>query len=114
MAVKQAPVGAHYGLRDWLAQRLTAAVMTAASLALAAALLVCRPSNFQEWHEFATAGWVRILLFGVVLALVWHAYIGARDIIMDYIKNDGLRLFKIAAAATYLLGCLIGAAWILL
>ncbi|MBE8157965.1 MAG: succinate dehydrogenase, hydrophobic membrane anchor protein, partial [Betaproteobacteria bacterium] len=28
--MKKIPVGAHYGLRDWVAQRATAAVMAAA------------------------------------------------------------------------------------
>ena len=33
---------------------------------------------------------VATLLFAVSLA--WHAWVGMRDILMDYIKPDGLRL----------------------
>jgi succinate dehydrogenase / fumarate reductase membrane anchor subunit len=33
---------------------------------------------------------IATLLFAVSLA--WHAWVGVRDIIMDYVKLDGLRL----------------------
>jgi succinate dehydrogenase / fumarate reductase membrane anchor subunit len=33
---------------------------------------------------------VATLLFAVSLA--WHAWVGVRDIFMDYVKPDGLRL----------------------
>ena len=111
---RKAPVGAHYGLRDWLAQRASAVVMLVAAVALFAALLACRPDNHAEWRAFVMTGWVRLLLMATVVALVWHAYIGARDIYMDYIKHDMLRLFKIFGILVYLLVCLLWAARILL
>ncbi len=112
--VKKPPVGAHYGLRDWIAQRVTAAFLIFACAVFAVALIVCKPSGFAEWRAFVFSGWTRVLLFGSVLALVWHAFIGARDILMDYIKHDMLRLFKTAGTVVYLLACLIWAAVILL
>ena len=33
---------------------------------------------------------VATLLF--VVSLAWHAWVGVRDILMDYVKPDGLRL----------------------
>lgn len=93
--VKRIPVGARYGLRDWLAQRVTAVVMTIAIVILGLALIVCRPADFESWREFVFTGWVRILLFLTVLSLAWHAFIGARDILMDYIKIDWFRLLKV-------------------
>ena len=112
--VKKPPVGAHYGLRDWLAQRITALVMVAAIIILAIALISQNPDSYQEWQAFMAAGWVRVLLFSTVLALVWHGFIGARDIFMDYLKHDGLRLFKTASTVVYLLICTVWAAKILL
>ena len=108
------PVGAHYGLRDWLAQRVTAVIMSVAILILAVALLVCRPDGFEAWRDFVLTGWVRLLLMLTIVSLVWHAFIGARDILMDYIKNDMFRLFKAVAVIVYLLVCLLWAAGILL
>lgn len=112
--VKKNPVGAHYGLRDWIAQRATAAVLVAAILIVGGALIICRPSGYEEWRAFMDAEWVRILLFTSVLAIVWHAFIGARDIFMDYLKHDGLRLFKTIGCVVYLVVCVVWAARILL
>lgn len=112
--VKPPPVGAHYGLRDWLVQRVTAAFLIVAIAAIVVALFAVRPHGFEAWREFILTGWVRVLLFGSVLAVVWHAYIGARDIIMDYIGSDMFRLLKTAGAFVYLVACLVWAAHILL
>lgn len=112
--VKKTPVGAHYGLNDWIAQRATAAVLLIAVAVLAAALLTCRPADYESWRAFVMTDWVRGLLLLSVLSLVWHAYIGARDIFMDYIKNTSLRLFKTVGMFVYLAACVVWAAIILL
>ena len=114
MAVKKPPVGAHYGLRDWVIQRATAALMILAFGILGAALIVCRPSGYDEWREFMGAGWIRLLVFFTVAAISWHGLIGARDIVMDYLKNDMLRLAKHVGIAAYFIVCTAWAAMILL
>jgi len=114
MTVKRAPVGAHYGLRDWLIQRASAIVMLAAIVILGVAFFVQQPGTYQEWRDFIFTGWVRILLLLTFLSAAWHGYIGARDIFMDYIKPDGFRLFKTAGAALYVIICALWAAHILL
>lgn len=113
MAVKQPPVGARYGLRDWLAQRATAALMILAFAILAGALVVCRPSGFAEWREFVGTGWVRLLLFVSAFLVAWHGFIGVRDIVMDYVKPDWFRLMKHIGAAVYFAVCVAWAAMIL-
>ena len=113
MAVKQPPVGAHYGLRDWLAQRATAALMIVAFGVLAAALIVCRPSGYAEWREFMGTEWVRLLLFLSVVMIAWHGLIGARDIVMDYVKPDLFRLVKHIGIVAYFVVCVAWAAMIL-
>jgi succinate dehydrogenase / fumarate reductase membrane anchor subunit len=90
--VKRLVVGAHYGLRDWLAQRITALVMAVYALVAVAVFLIEKPATYDAWRELFLRGWVRVgtLLFAASLA--WHAWVGARDILMDYVKPDGLRL----------------------
>ncbi|MGU9951583.1 MAG: succinate dehydrogenase, hydrophobic membrane anchor protein [Gammaproteobacteria bacterium WSBS_2016_MAG_OTU1] len=112
--VKKPPIGAHYGLRDWIAQRATAVVMVVAILILAIALFVIRPDDYNSWRAFIDMEWVRVLLFCTVLATVWHGFIGARDIYMDYLKHDGIRLLKTTGMVVYLLACVVWAARILL
>jgi succinate dehydrogenase / fumarate reductase membrane anchor subunit len=104
--VNRIVTGAHYGLRDWLAQRITAAIMAVYSLILVFVLFSSKPFTYGVWRELFAQGWMRVatLLFGVSLA--WHAWVGVRDILMDYIKPDGLRLglqvFTILLLAGYL------------
>jgi succinate dehydrogenase membrane anchor subunit len=90
--VKRIVVGAHYGLGSWLAQRITAVIMALYSVILLVMFTTGRPINYGVWRELFAHGWMRVatLLFSVSLA--WHAWVGMRDILMDYAKHDGLRL----------------------
>jgi succinate dehydrogenase / fumarate reductase membrane anchor subunit len=104
--VKRVVVGAHYGMRDWLAQRLTAVVMVAYSLVLAVALVRGEPITYAVWRDLFAQGWMRVATLVFAVSLVWHAWVGTRDILMDYIKPDGLRLalqvFTVLLLAGYL------------
>jgi succinate dehydrogenase / fumarate reductase membrane anchor subunit len=90
--VKRVVTGAHYGLRDWLAQRITAVLMALYTV-VAVCVLVSRESmTYAAWRELFAQGWVRVATLLFMASLVWHAWVGVRDILMDYIKPDGLRL----------------------
>jgi succinate dehydrogenase / fumarate reductase membrane anchor subunit len=90
--VNRVITGAHYGLRDWLAQRVTAGIMAVYSVILAVVLLSSQPMNYAVWHDLFTQGWMRVATLLFAVSLAWHAWVGVRDIIMDYIKPTGLRL----------------------
>jgi succinate dehydrogenase / fumarate reductase membrane anchor subunit len=91
--VKRLVVGAHYGLRDWLAQRITAAVMAVYCLVLAYVFFAKQPATYAAWRELFAQGWMRVATLLFAFSLAWHAWVGVRDILMDYIKPDGVRLF---------------------
>jgi len=105
--VKRLVVGAHYGLRDWLAQRITAAIMAAYTLIIGAVLLSGEPMTYAAWHGLFSRGWMRVATLLFAFSLAWHAWVGARDIIMDYIKHDGLRL-TLQVLTLLLLGAYVG------
>ena len=90
--VSRIVVGAHYGLCDWLAQRITAVIMAVYAVILLVVLLTGYPLSYQVWRDLFASGWMRVatLLFGVSLG--WHMWVGVRDILMDYVKPAGLRL----------------------
>jgi succinate dehydrogenase / fumarate reductase membrane anchor subunit len=90
--VKRIVVGAHYGTRDWLAQRVTAVIMAVYSLILAVVVMSGFPLNYGVWKDLFSRGWMRVATLLFVVSLAWHAWVGVRDILMDYIKHDGLRL----------------------
>jgi len=90
--VERVITGAHYGLKDWLAQRFTAVAMAVYALWMLGALLIGPPNDFAVWRGlFANQG-VKAWTFVFLVSLYWHAWIGVRDIFMDYIKPTGLLL----------------------
>jgi len=90
--VKPVVTGAHYGLRDWLVQRVTAVVMAIYFLLLAAVLLISPPHDHAAWKTLFSEQWLRIASFLFFVSLCWHAWIGMRNILMDYVHATGARL----------------------
>jgi succinate dehydrogenase / fumarate reductase membrane anchor subunit len=84
--------GAHYGLKDWLVQRVTALVMAAYVVMFAGLLLIHSPGSYEQWRALFTPQWMRLASLVFFLSLFWHAWIGMRDILMDYIKPTAVRL----------------------
>jgi len=90
--VNRVVVGAHYGLRDWLVQRITAVVMALFSVALAGYLLWKGHFDYDVWTGLFASQTVRTFSLLFLLSLFYHAWIGVRDIVMDYVKPAGVRL----------------------
>jgi succinate dehydrogenase / fumarate reductase, membrane anchor subunit len=109
----KSPVGAHYGLGDWLLQRLTAVVMAVYTIAAAGCLLAGHPSSYADLRSMFANGLVRMGTMLFFAALLYHAWVGMRDILMDYVKPTGLRLALQVAVALSLVAYLIAAASIL-
>ncbi len=90
--VKRIVVGAHYGLTDWLAQRITAVVMTVYLAILVGVLLVRPPQQYEGWRALFQGQPMRIFTLVFFVCVFWHAWVGVRDIFMDYIKHTAIRL----------------------
>jgi succinate dehydrogenase / fumarate reductase membrane anchor subunit len=103
---KRAVIGAHYGMRDWLIQRLSGAVMAVFTLVLLVRIVFApHPFDYAAWAAIFSAQWMKFLTYTVILALAWHAWVGIRDIWMDYVKPAGLRLLLQALTVVWLAGC---------
>ena len=98
-------VGAHYGLRDWLAQRLTAIVMTLYSVLFILVLLCARELDFAGWREVFAPQWMKLATLLFLVSLFLHAWIGVRNIFMDYVKHGGVRLALYTLAIAWLVVC---------
>jgi len=90
--VTRTVVGAHYGLRDWLAQRVTGLIMAVYSIIVAVVLTTGVPINYAVWADLFSQGWMRVATLLFAASLAWHAWVGVRDILMDYVKPTGARL----------------------
>ena len=102
---KRLVVGAHYGLRDWLAQRITAVLMALFTLALLVQVLMPGALGYDRWAAIFSQQWMKFLTFVTILSLTYHAWVGVRDIWMDYIKPVGIRLALPVFSIVWLLGC---------
>lgn len=90
--VSRTVVGAHYGLRDWLVQRVTAVVMAIGSVLLGGYLLLHPHPGYDGWTGLFASQPVRAFALLFLISLFYHAWIGIRDIVMDYVKPAGVRL----------------------
>ena len=121
---KRLVVGAHYGMRDWLSQRITATLMALFTLVLLAQVLVpwyardrdgarivlpqggeLQITGYEKWAGIFSQQWMKVLTFVVIVSLAWHAWVGVRDILMDYVKPVGARLVLQVATIVWLVGC---------
>ncbi len=103
---KRVVTGAHYGLRDWLVQRVSATLMALFTLVLLVQVLTTSgPIGYHEWAGIFAAQWMKFLTLSVIIALIWHAWVGIRDIWMDYVKPMGLRLALHVFTLVWLVGC---------
>ena len=103
---KRVVVGAHYGLRDWLSQRVTAVLMALFTLVLLAQVIFSKgPIGYGKWAGIFSAQWMKVLTFSVIVAIAWHAWVGLREVLMDYIKPVGLRLALQVFAIVWLISC---------
>ena len=89
--------GAHYGLRDWLAQRLTAIVMLLYTVLVIGLLIVSPKIDYAAWRALFAPQWMKLATLLALLSLYLHAWVGMRNIFMDYIKHGGVRLALYAA-----------------
>lgn len=84
--------GAHYGWRDWLSQRVTAVIMLLYTLLILGVVLWHGGLDYAIWKNLFAHGAFKLLTFLFMIALLFHAWVGVRNITMDYIKPTGVRL----------------------
>ena len=102
---KRVVVGAHYGMRDWLSQRVTASLMAIFTAVLLVQVLMPGPLGYDRWAGIFSAQWMKLLTLVTFLALAWHAWVGVRDILMDYVKPVVTRLVLQVGTLVWLVAC---------
>jgi succinate dehydrogenase / fumarate reductase membrane anchor subunit len=101
-------VGAHYGLADWLSQRVTAIVITLYTLLWLGIALWNGGIDHALFTALFAGTAFRIATFLFMVALLLHAWVGVRNIAIDYLKPTALRLTFQSAVILVLLAY---AAW---
>lgn len=104
MTTNRIVVGAHYGLRGWLIQRISAVYMAVYTVGLLIALLTLPELTYGTWAGLFAGAPAKVFTLLAIFSLMYHAWIGVRDIYMDYIGATGIRLALQVLTVVALLG----------
>ena len=85
-----------YSMKAWALQRLSAVYMGLYLIYFIGVLLIARPEGYVAWQQWLNHSLMSIATLVFVLALLLHAWIGMRDIFMDYVNPLGLRVVLLA------------------
>ena len=105
--------GAHSGTGMWLLQRGTAVVMALTVPWLAWRFATAVPLDYATWRALFAPLWMRLVMLLFTVAIGLHAWVGMRDILMDYVRPLGLRLALYLIVIVTLAACVITMAAVL-
>jgi len=85
-----------HGLRAWLWQRLSALYLLIFSIWLLVVLSIFPPPDVSAWQALVFELPNRVAWGLFFLMLLVHAWVGARDVILDYVKPMSVRVGVLA------------------
>jgi succinate dehydrogenase / fumarate reductase membrane anchor subunit len=97
------------GLRAWLLQRFTAIYIAAFLLVSVAARIAGSGETYSQWRALFQLPWVSVATAIFAMAVLLHAWVGIRDVLIDYVHAVWLRLSLLALTGLVLLASLLWA-----
>ncbi len=91
------------GLRAWLLQRLSALVLLAYLVVALGVFAFDPPQGHAAWRALMQSPAAALVTLVAFAALALHAWVGARDVLLDYVHPLALRLALLVALAATLL-----------
>lgn len=98
------------GLSAWLVQRVTAVYMLFFIVFLIAHFLLDPPKSYLAWHAWMLSPKISVTAFVFYAALLAHAWVGVRDVILDYVRSIAIRVLVLALLGLGLIGL---GAWVI-
>lgn len=111
---KQNQGSAHWGLSEWLVQRLSALYLAGFIVWLVLRLSISPLPDYFAWKLWFSGGAVRLAFALFILSLLVHAWVGMRSVFLDYLHPVWLRFAAQLLTALSLLALAFWAAQILL
>ncbi|MEJ2059642.1 MAG: succinate dehydrogenase, hydrophobic membrane anchor protein [Gammaproteobacteria bacterium] len=102
------------GLRAWVVQRMSAVYLALFVIYVALHTLLAPPGDYGAWRQWIGEPGMLLAVSLAYVALLLHAWVGIRDVVLDYIHPFILRLFVLFAIALFLVGCGLWAGLVLL
>jgi succinate dehydrogenase / fumarate reductase membrane anchor subunit len=102
------------GLRTWVWQRISALYLGLFLIYFVSSILMIDQFDYQGWSQWITGPFNSVIIFIGFLMLMVHAWVGIKDVIMDYIHPIVTRSLVLMLAGLGLLACLVWLSRILL
>ncbi len=93
------------GFKAWVVQRVSAIYLGIYFLYVLQHFILVPPATHHDLVMWFASPMVVITMALFFLLLLLHAWIGVRDVIIDYIHHLGIRLVVLALIAILLVGC---------
>jgi succinate dehydrogenase / fumarate reductase membrane anchor subunit len=75
------------GVSDWIIQRLSAGILAAYTIFIAAYLLSHTDLDFNTWKALYSQLWMRIFSLLALLSIAAHGWIGLWGVVTDYLTT---------------------------
>lgn len=92
------------GLRPWIMQRISAVYIALSLGYFAVVLLLAEAFSAVAWLAWVAIPYNNIALGLFLVAVLWHAWIGVRDVVLDYLPNVMARILALSLVGLVLLG----------
>ena len=92
------------GLKPWVVQRVSAVYITLFLLYSLYCGLSVDVVSYDHWRAWLFHPFNSIAFGLFVVAVLFHAWIGMRDVILDYVHNIMMRMFVLALVVGVLVG----------
>ena len=92
------------GLRAWLVQRVSAVFMLFFIIFLLTHFVVDPPRSYLAWHDWMLSPGINVIASVFAATLLVHAWVGVRDVVMDYVHPIAIRVIVLSSLALYLAG----------
>lgn len=93
------------GLKAWVLQRATAIYVGLFALGFLVLMLWSPPADYAQWRDWFADPLIGIATLVFFVSLLLHAWVGVRDVLIDYVRPMGLRILLLAVVALVLVGC---------
>ena len=94
-----------HGLRAWVLQRVSAVYLAVYLLFAGLFLLTSPPASYEAWRGWIADPWINLTTGLFILLVLIHAWVGIRNVVMDYVPRTGLRITLFAIIGLTLAGC---------
>lgn len=91
------------GYNAWLIQRVSAIYMALFLIYFVGGWLVCAPQEYADWKAWMGSLPMALATSVFFIAILGHAWVGMRDVLIDYVKPAAIRFVLLMGLALSLI-----------